>query len=428
MKKILAIVFAAMMLLSSVSAMAEADKPYAGTTISVLVQTGSTTEFMKEHVDEFTAETGINVEFEQLSNDQINTKILVSMGAGGSDLDVINYMAYQNGKMYVQNGWLEPLNPYFENDAEFDIDDFMAGCLSSCKGPDGTVYGIPHGSAYGILFYNKEMVAEAGIDVTAIKTYDDLVAACKTVEEKLPGVAGIGLRGNGNAAVALVPAITRAYGGDFLDAEGNAAVNTPEFCAGVEVYRNLLEYAQDGYSAMNFSEVANVFGQKKCCFVYDTTGLQNYLIDPNSSLVGAENLGFLSLPAGPVGQKTWLANWGIGISSGSQNKEASWEFIRWMESKEALLLMAKEQHNEISRTSVAQDPEVAQFYAEGWMDVIIESGSFAEGGSLPNVTAGSEARAAIGEALDSIFAGGDIQENLDEANEIVQELIEEFDK
>ena len=98
---------------------------------------------MQEYLDEFTAETGIKVNYEQLTNDQLNTKITVSMAAGGADLDVFMYMAYQNTAMYVQNGWLEPLDGYVDD--AFDVNDYMKSGLDFSS-VDGKLYGIPHGS------------------------------------------------------------------------------------------------------------------------------------------------------------------------------------------------------------------------------------------------------------------------------------------
>ena len=112
MKKLTAIILAAILALCLVGGALAQDKPYEGVTLNVLGNSSSPSTHMQENLAKFTEETGIKVNYEQLSNDQLNTKILVSMAAGGKDLDVFMFMAYQNTKMYVQNGWLEPLDQY----------------------------------------------------------------------------------------------------------------------------------------------------------------------------------------------------------------------------------------------------------------------------------------------------------------------------
>lgn len=400
------------------------EKPYAGTTISVLGNSSPASSYMQAHLDEFTEETGIKVEYEQLTNDQLNSKILVSMAAGGKDLDVFMYMAYQNTNQYVQNGWLEPLNDYYADDAEFDIDDFMKGGIEASS-VDGKLYGIPHGSEYSILFYNKTMIDEAGIDVASIKTYDDLIDACKTVEEKLDGVHGIALRGQGNGAATMVINCARAYGGDYMDADGKAAINSDAYCKGVEVYRELLQYAQEGASTMSWSETCNVFAQKQTAFRMDSDAQYGYLIDPASSLVKEEELGFLPLPSGDVCASTTLGNWSVGMSYGSEHKGAAWEFIRFMNTKEASLQAAVEQAAQPARTSAWESEEIQSVYPEGFAETTILSGEIAGSGPLPNMIYSSEARTAIGEAYDAIFAGGDVKSNMDEANAVMQELLDQ---
>lgn len=422
MKKIVSLVLAVIMLLSVCAFASAEDKLYAGVTLNVLGNSSTPSTFMQEHLAEFEAETGIKVNYEQLTNDQLNTKILVSMAGGGSDLDVYMYMAYQNTKMYVQNGWLEPLDSYITDD--FDVADFLESGITMSS-VDGKLYGVPHGSEYTLIFYNKTMIEEAGIDVNAIKTYDDLLEACKTVEEKLPGIHGIALRGQGNGSVTIVICVARAYGGDYFDANGSAAINSEAFCKGVEMYRNLLQYAQEGSSTMSWSETCNVFAQKQTAFRMDSDAQYPYLIDPSSSLVSSDELGFFALPAGDAGQATTCGNWSIGISYGSKNKAAAWEFIRWMNSKEACLKLAQEQGGVIARASVLADDEIMAKYPAGYADAIKASAKIATGGALPNMTYSSEARTALGEALDAIYAGDDIQSNLDEASAVMQELLDQ---
>ena len=65
------------------------------------------------------------------------------------------------------------------------------------------------------------------------------------------------------------------------------------------------------------------------------------------------------------------------------------------------------------------------FLRIGFAEVTLVSGSIAGGGALPNMLYSSEARTAIGEAYDAIFAGGDVKQYMDEANEIMQELLDQ---
>lgn len=422
MKKLTALFLALVMVICCTAfASAENAKPYDGVTINVLGNSSVASTYMQENIAKFTEETGIKVNYEQLTNDQLNTRILVSMAAGGKDLDAFMFMAYQNTTMYVQNGWLEPLDSYI--DEEFNVADFLASGIEASS-VDGVLYGIPHGSEYTCYFYNKTMLNEAGIDASTIKTFDDLVAALATIEEKLPGTHGIALRGSGYGAAVMVPVVARSYGGTFYDENGKAAINTPEWVKGTEVYCEMLKYAQEGASAMSWSETCNVFAQKQTAFRMDADAQYTYLIDPDSSLVGRDELGFMVPPTGDVKASSSSGNWSIGISAGSQNKGAAWEFVRWMNTEAA----CKEQviaGAPLTRTSNGEDPEVAAMFPEGYMDYLQGVCLVADGATLPDMTYSSEFRTLFGEGLDAIFEGGDIQTILDECNAGMQELLDQ---
>lgn len=422
MKRTIALILAVVMIFALAGLAHADDKPFDGVTLSVLGNSSNASTYMQEHLAEFEEETGIHVEYEQLTNDQLNSKILVSMAAGGTDLDVFMFQAFQTTKMFVNNGWLEPLDQFITED--FDIGDYQQGTIDASS-VDGKLYGIPHGSEYTIIFYNKNMINEAGIDVDAIKTWDDLIAACATVEEKLPGKHGIALRGQGNGAVTMVICLAYAYGGDYFDEEGNAAINSEAWVKACEKYTELLKYAQEGASTMSWSETCNVFAQLQTAFRMDADSQYHYLIDPESSLVSTDEIGFFCLPAGDVRAATTLGNWSIGMSSGSENKEAAWEFLRWMNTKEACLDAALEQTATPARNSVLENEQIKSLYPAGYTETTIGSGAIAFGGPLPNMSYSTEARTALGEALDNIFLGGDAQEELDIANEVMQELLDE---
>ena len=269
------------------------------------------------------------------------------------------------------------------------------------------------------------MINAAGIDVNAIKTWDDLTAAAKTVEEKVPGVAGITLRGQGYNLVTVVINNCRAYGGDFLDENGNAAVNTPGFIDGLLQYREMLEYSPEGWPAHTLNETINIFAQKMAAFRVDTLGSYPYMINAESSQLRDGDIGFLPLPAGPVRAATTTGNWAMAMSSGSKNKDAAWEFMKWKASKESVLDQAVNYGAIPARISVINSEEVASIYPEGYMDCLLKSGEIAFGNTLPDITYSGEARTLLGAAIDEVYAGGDAQAIMDRANEELQALIDQ---
>lgn len=66
---------------------------------------------------------------------------------------------------------------------------FKPTAKTAAKGLDGHTYGIPDGTDTRALWYNKKLLAQAGIAVPwQPKTWDDILTAAKTIKAKLPGV------------------------------------------------------------------------------------------------------------------------------------------------------------------------------------------------------------------------------------------------
>ncbi len=74
----------------------------------------------------------------------------------------------------------------------FDVSNYYPGPVNSCT-LDGKLYGVPFGSNDLVLFYNEDMLAEAGCEVP--KTWDELLdVATKTTKGNVYGFAHCALQ------------------------------------------------------------------------------------------------------------------------------------------------------------------------------------------------------------------------------------------
>ncbi|MDL9980212.1 ABC transporter substrate-binding protein [Microbacterium sp. ASV49] len=127
------------------------------------------------------AHPGAKVTVIDQGNPAIWTKITTGMTAGGAGLpDVMNigidYMGQYEEKF---PGSLADLKTYGLGKLESD---FAAGPWASGQGKNGEVYGIPYEVNATGFFYRKDLWDKAGVDVSTIKSYDDLLAAGKTIK------------------------------------------------------------------------------------------------------------------------------------------------------------------------------------------------------------------------------------------------------
>src|SRR5690606_37892434 len=96
---------------------------------------------------------------------------------------------------------------------------------------DGTVYGLPTHVGAAVMYYNTEILSQAGVDIDSIKTWADYFEAGKKVKAATGKVMATVETSD---QWTFWPMIVQR-GSDFLDAGGNvildnaANIETPEF-------------------------------------------------------------------------------------------------------------------------------------------------------------------------------------------------------
>ena len=72
----------------------------------------------------------------------------------------------------------------------------------------------------------------------------------------------------------------------------------------------------------------------------------------DDSVISYDEIGYFDVPVGPNGDygNYYVTSWALVMSSGSENKEAAWEFIKWATSKE-MQIEAQQNGNSGARNS-----------------------------------------------------------------------------
>ncbi len=403
------------------SAAASPDKPYAGTHLTVLGFSATVCTAVQDKLDEFYDQTGITVDYEQLSNNELNNRLAVTMAAGGSDVDVFYCQPTVSIGQYTANGWVEPLDGYL--DEEVDIDDFMDIAVNQVS-VGGKLYGIPVFNEHYVLYYNKEMFEEAGIEKVPT-TYDELLETAALLTDASKNVYGITMRGDGYGSVPTWISVARSYGADYFDENGSCTLNSPESIESIEMYKSLLAYCPPGYLSKGWDGTSNDFAQGLAAMRIDCDTQYVYAVNPDSSVV-YDKVGFAPLPYGPVKASSIESGWAMCMSAGSLSKGAAWEFIKWATGKE-MDVYAATQGNFSARVSTWSDPAVLETYPEDLAAAVLSSSdpAVSDGNSLPDMIHASEARNILGEVFTLAWQGKEYRAALDEATAEIQELYNE---
>ena len=399
---------------------AAGDMPYAGTELRLVGANHPWQVAITPLLAEFEAATGIKVNFEALGEDQLNQKLTTEFTAGSSDIDVFMQRPLQEARVMQMNGWYEDLTACVADEA-YDFADLADGAVGTTT-VNGVLTGIPIVTEQEVLYYRKDLLEAAGLAVPT--TLDELKAAAEALTDKDNEMYGFVARGQRSPLVTQFSSFLYSSGGDWFDADRKATINTPEALAAIDLYATLLrEYGPPGVLNMSWPQAVAIFAQGNAALYTDASSIYANVLDPTLSTV-ADKTGVAVFPAGPAGSVMYnVTSWGLAMYSGSKNKEAACEFIKWATSKDIVLKTQGEGAVPGARESVWADPAGAAAFPADWVAAVAASAN-GRGYDRPLVTAVTEARDIIGGAVNVAIEGGDYVAAANDANAQFQALLD----
>ena len=363
--------------------------PSTGKTIRGLV-TGDPFQYALEIVRaEFTAQTGINVEYENLAYDQLNARLASSFVSGTPDADVITVDQMWNGT-YSDSGWIIPLDDYISRDADTDIQDFIPEVLYSLNTWRGRMMTLPI-AAYGQgVVYRKDVFEANGIDALPTDTADAAGWTWDRYRELVESLQGVDFEGTtlfgtvvcGAQPVPIVHMYTQLAASrgvrwftNFPNAPWDLTptINTPENVESLAFYKSLYDLSPPESINYVWFDAGTRFSQKDIGMFYWWTPYfyltknDGYMSGTPSGLEEVLGYGILPKLSDDAEQATSLGGWSLGIPSSAANQEEAWQFIKWATGTEAQKAMAllpdyNYQFSDFSRVSLYTDPEIAEVY------------------------------------------------------------------
>ena len=314
---------------------------YEGTTLVVSWPSNAHFKAAQGLVEEFTEETGIEVEIDYLQYLKLRDRQLLEMSKNSGEYDVVAWVVMWKGE-YVNKGLLTPLSQMYTNaglvDPDFDIDDIadaylqnggvVGGAKGYLPGKSGGLYGLPFGAETSILAYRKDIFEEQGIEVPT--TYDELRAAMRKLHAAgIPALTSRGATGHQVTAAWLFH--LAPLGGKVFDDKWNPVVNSPEAVEAAQVLREIVQTGPTGIPAFGFGDAVTAFLQGDAAMYLDSLKIAAMSRDPKRSKVDGK-VGFALHPVGTrCGSET--GGFALGIPENSKNKEAAFLFIQYLTSK-----------------------------------------------------------------------------------------------
>lgn len=283
-------------------------------------------EAWKSEWARFESATGIKVEIESLGWDDMFKKMAIAFTGKSSDYDVI-YLDPRWLSTFGARGFLEPMGKL----RELGMDKyFIQGWQKDCM-VNGKIYMVPKTSGPRVMYYNKKLLATAGV-AKPPANWDELLNACRKVVSTAK-TYGFAVPLNGSMAFKMYVIFMAGAGGQMFDENGNCVINST---ANVKALTFLNQMVQEKLIpevgvTWTSSRMSNTFfANGEVAFTFSLPELYGWSNDPSrSKIVG--DAGIAIIPGDGVATKsaTRGAIEGLAIPVFSKKKDLAWKFIRW---------------------------------------------------------------------------------------------------
>jgi multiple sugar transport system substrate-binding protein len=319
------------------------------------------TEVLQGMVDAFeAANPGVDVEIVSVPWGQA-FETVATMIAGGDIPDVIE-MPDTWQALYA-----DQLMPLDERVAGWEHGATLTQkTLDMGKLANGKITMIPYGFYLRAMFYNKKLLAEAGVAAPP-KTMDEFMAASEAVS-KLDGKYGYCLRGGpgGTNGWIMMAAVMNGTN-EFFTEDGQSRLNEPGSVAGLQF---LMDLYQKGYAPKDsvnwgFNEIVAGFYSGTCAFLDQ---------DPDALIaiaerMPAEDFAVIPMPVGPAGKAfptIGFAGWSVFNST--ENPDAAWNLVAHLSSPESNSIWAQRVGVIPIHQGADQDPFFKTEQFKGWFE------------------------------------------------------------
>ncbi|MCI9175658.1 MAG: extracellular solute-binding protein, partial [Lachnospiraceae bacterium] len=228
---------------------------------------------------------GIDITVEVISWNDISTTVNTRV-ANNQAPDILNIDVFAD---YQADDLLLPAQDYVSEETYGK----MYEAFLEQSNVDGTIWAIPDLASARAMYYNKDILEGAGVTAPPT-TWDELTEACKKIKEKYPDVYPWGIDMTTDEGQAAFAYYIWNNGGDFVDADGNWTLNSPENVAAIEYAIKLIN---DGYTNSDPAnetryDLQDMFGTGKVAMMIAPNSLPTYVKDGGNEV----NYGMAPIP------------------------------------------------------------------------------------------------------------------------------------
>lgn len=287
------------------------------------------------------ANPNVTIEMTDLGSTDYMTVLATELSGSGSDFDVVTIKDVPGYATLVSKNTLEPLDSYI---SAAGIDLAQYGGVDKQVTVNGSLYELPFRNDFWVVFYNKDIFDAAGVDYpTNDMTFDEYDALARQVADPTFGAQVYGTHYHTwRSAVQLFGVLDGKH--SILD--GNYDFFKP--------YYELVLKEEDDSICRNYADLSAEGLHYSAAFSGGDVAMLNmgswYISTLIASLESGEydaslcgNWGMVKYPhaEGVEAGSTLGTITGLAVTSVSDQKDAAFDFVKWVSGAEGAKVMAQ---------------------------------------------------------------------------------------
>jgi multiple sugar transport system substrate-binding protein len=314
-------------LAATLPALGDSADALAGQSITVLLPSPQGANIAAE----FEKDTGIHVDLQTLTWDDIRPKLVTALIAGTAPADVTEFDWSWTGQFSAAD-WYLPLDGLIDPATVSDIG------VANIFTVNGKLLGIPYTNDFRVMLVNKKQFADAGITKMPT-TLDELFEDAKQIKAKgiVQYPVGLPLSPTEGASTSWY-LLTKAFGGDLFDKDFKPLFTTPD-SAGYKALEFELKLLKEGLvdpasTGLKDSQINdNMFAKGlTSIMISGEPGRLGQMNDPAQSQVAGQVAAIL-VPTASGTTRSYGLPEALGIPRVSQNRDAALTFVKWFTTK-----------------------------------------------------------------------------------------------
>ncbi|TYL53979.1 ABC transporter substrate-binding protein [Agromyces mariniharenae] len=298
-------------------------------------------------VDAYNASHENQVELTVVPNDDYVAKVGAAAGSGGlPDLFAADIVYVPN---WVEQGLFQDITANIDG-LDFK-DEINKGHLSAGT-LDGEEYVLPFVLDLSMMFWNKELATEAGLDAEAgpanLEEYAEWAKAIQALNKPDTYGTATGLNCGGCLVFTWFPSVW-ADGEEVLSDDGTESLLASDTAK--DVYATWKDLWDSGAVLPSSQDEAGPTWTAG--FTEGKVGIQFY---PATLLSSTPfDAGVAGIPGPKGGGSTFVGGDGIGISKDSKKAAQAWNFLNWLMSEDAQVQVLAKNNDVVSRADLANN-------------------------------------------------------------------------